>query len=68
MFQFKQTNLFLSLAFLLVWSSCTEPVDSNDVLRRRKKMEKQDRIDLAMEQEFMMTRDPALNRVPRERL
>ena len=36
--------------------------------KQRNKMPKQDRIDLAMEQEFELTKDPALNRVPRERL
>src|SRR5688572_21022412 len=33
-----------------------------------KKLPKQDRIDLAMAYEFEITKDPALNRVPRERL
>lgn len=31
-------------------------------------MPKQDRIDLAIKQEFELTKDPALNTVPRERL
>ena len=32
------------------------------------KLSRQDRIDLAMKQEFNLTKDPSLNRVPRERL
>jgi photosystem II stability/assembly factor-like uncharacterized protein len=68
MFQLKKTNCTFLLALLLALASCTEPVVTDEVLRKRKRLEKQDRIDLAMEQEFTMTHDPALNRVPRERL
>ncbi|MBS1655685.1 MAG: exo-alpha-sialidase, partial [Bacteroidetes bacterium] len=36
--------------------------------RENEPEEEMDGVDLAMQQEFMMTRDPALNTVPRERL
>ena len=55
--------LTVSLALLL---------DSVPILNEGKrppnKISKMDRIDLAMEQEFEMTKDPKLNIVPRQRL
>ncbi len=41
---------------------------SETPFRKPKKLAKTDRIDLAMEQEFMRTKDPALNRIPREEM
>jgi len=63
----RNLNGFVILAFLLSVVACSEP-STTDPLRARKKLSRQDRIDLAMEQEFLMTRDPSLNSVPRERL
>jgi photosystem II stability/assembly factor-like uncharacterized protein len=69
----KLPFVYFMVGFFLI-TSCTESPsinsnkDSKTVLRKRKKLAKQDRIDLAMRQEFLMTMDPALRTVPRERL
>lgn len=52
------------LSFLFLLSSCFNP----DKKIQAKKFSKEDRIDLAMKQEFAMTQDPALGYVPKERL
>ncbi len=43
-----------------------QPIQANQ--KKVKKIPKKDRIDLAMKQEFELTKDPATNTVPRERL
>jgi trimeric autotransporter adhesin len=45
------------------------PATEKEIAREYEgKLSKQDRIDLAMQQEFEWTKDPALNRIPKERL
>jgi hypothetical protein len=52
-----------ALLFLLLISACR-----NAPQAETRKFEKEDRLELAMKQEFMMTQDPALGYIPKERL
>ena len=56
---------FIVLAFLLV--ACAIP-EKKELHEESTEESEQDRIDLAIRQEFEMTQDPALGYVPRERL
>ncbi|ANE52552.1 T9SS type A sorting domain-containing protein [Flavisolibacter tropicus] len=67
MLPLQKSNGIYLLTFLFFIMACSEPAGHRMGLNEEEN-EKQDRIDLAMEQEFRMTLDPALNRVPRERL
>ncbi|MCW3073302.1 MAG: type sorting protein [Flaviaesturariibacter sp.] len=53
----------VALLCFITLSAC-----KNVVPKEKGKMPKEDRIELAMKQEFMMTQDPALGYVPKERL
>ena len=55
--------LFLTLYHLVQVTACTLPEKKTP-----EKQSKEDRMDLAMLQEFEMTQDPALGYVPKERL
>jgi len=52
------------ISAVLVLAACSVP----DNKKGSKKFPKEDRIDLAIKQEFAMTQDPALGYVPKERL
>ncbi len=63
------------LAIAMVWNLTTKTENRGLAVQkltvhasRSPKLPKRDRMDLAMAQEFAMTKDPALGRVPRERL
>lgn len=64
----------LSLSALIGFHTSTNRLRSQTqdrkqpMLTKDGKLSKQDRIDLAMLHEFKITKDPVLNRVPRERL
>lgn len=55
---------YLSIACLLFFMSACSSLPEKE----KEKLSKQDRFDLAMQQEFEMTRDPALGYIPKERL
>jgi photosystem II stability/assembly factor-like uncharacterized protein len=56
-------NLTVSLYLVLLLCACIQPAESSS-----EKNEREDEAQRAMHQEFLMTRDPALNTVPVERM
>jgi hypothetical protein len=63
--------MLLSIVTLAFWQTELQAQNSKTIKAKTgkvKKIPKSDRIDLAMQQEFELTKDPATNRVPRERL
>jgi hypothetical protein len=54
----------LLISFLFLATACSHPGQKSSP----RKISKEDRIDLAIKQEFEMTQDPALGYVPKERL
>jgi hypothetical protein len=62
----RKLSILSALITIFVLQACTYSETTKP--NQKKKFSKEDRIDLAIEHEFLMTRDPALNRVPRERL
>jgi len=65
----RKFDLLIVFVIASLVTSCSFDDHSNSITKgKKRKLSKEDRIDLAMQHEFMMTRDPALNLVPRERL
>ena len=61
---FIRLSSSIVIALILVVTACSIPESK----KAEKKFPKEDRLDLAMKQEFEMTQDPALGYVPKERL
>jgi PKD repeat protein len=59
---------FFILSFLILTQEQAEKVTLKNITEENALFSKRDRMDLAMEQEFEMTKDPVLGIVPRERL